>query len=333
MGRFLRRPRSIRQVVSIKLTLYRTGRNSPVVEALLEALRHGKEVSVFVELKARFDEESNIAWTHRLTAAGGHVVYGVVGFKTHAKTALVVRREGEGLRRYTHIGSGNYNAGTARVYTDLGLLSADPDLGADLNDFFNELTGSSGPAGQGLPTPLGRTSYARAGDQAPHRTGDGARPRGAAGAHPGEAQWAHRPEGGTRPVPCFRGRASMSISSCGPSARCGPASPGSPSRIRIHSILGRFLEHARIYYFHNAGQDEYFMGSADWRSRNLRKRVEVVAPVDDRGGSPPTPGHPRRGAGRSPRLGAASRRLLGTAGRVGTDGSGAIPLRADEPDR
>ncbi|NIR38228.1 MAG: RNA degradosome polyphosphate kinase, partial [Gemmatimonadetes bacterium] len=122
-----------------------TGRRSPVMEALLEALDRGKEVSVFVELKARFDEESNIHWTHRLKEAGARVVYGVVGYKTHAKTALVIRREAAGIRRYVHIGTGNYNAVTSRFYTDLGLMSADPDLGADLNDFFNELTGGAGP--------------------------------------------------------------------------------------------------------------------------------------------------------------------------------------------
>ena len=145
VGRFLGEAADDPGVVSIKLTLYRTGRDSPVMEALLRALEAGKDVTVFVELKARFDEESNIEWTHRLTKVGAHVVYGVVGYKTHAKTPLVVRQEADGVKRYVHIGTGNYNAATARFYTDLGLMSADPDLGADLNDVFNELTGGAGP--------------------------------------------------------------------------------------------------------------------------------------------------------------------------------------------
>ena len=280
VGRFLREAAEDPQVVSIKLTLYRTGKNSPVVEALLDALRRGKEVSVFVELKARFDEESNIAWTHRLTAAGGHVVYGVVGFKTHAKTALVVRREEGGLRRYTHIGSGNYNAATARVYTDLGLLSADPDLGADLTDFFNELTGSSGPpakhfrrlwvAPNSLAPEIGRCiereiEHARAGRPARIQ----AKMNGLADRKVVRALY-RASEAGVEVDLVVRAICTLR-----------PGVPGLSSRIRIQSILGRFLEHARIYYFHNAGQDEYFMGSADWRKRNLRKRVEVVTPVDD----------------------------------------------------
>ena len=142
VGRFLEESAADPLVMAIKLTLYRTGKDSPIMDALLKALEAGKDVSVFVELTARFDEESNIEWTHRLTEAGAHVVYGVVGYKTHAKTALVVRKEADGVRRYVHIGTGNYNAATARFYTDFGLMSSDPDLGADLNDFFNEITGS-----------------------------------------------------------------------------------------------------------------------------------------------------------------------------------------------
>ena len=132
-------------VVSIQLTLYRVGEPTPIVDALLRARAAGKEVVLFVELKARFDESRNIAWVQRLEDAGVSVVYGVVGLKNHAKVALVLRRDGDGLRRYVHIGTGNYNAATARQYTDLGLFSADPELGADIHDFFNELTGSSHP--------------------------------------------------------------------------------------------------------------------------------------------------------------------------------------------
>jgi polyphosphate kinase len=280
VGRFLREASTDPEVVAIKLTLYRTGRNSPFADTLLDALRNGKEVSVFVELKARFDEESNIQWTRRIIEAGGHVVYGVVGYKTHAKTALVVRREGTGIRRYVHVGTGNYNAATARFYTDLGLLSADPDLGADLNDFFNELTGSSGPPvktyrrilvapnslAQGLHEMVEREiGHARAGRPARIR----AKMNGLTDRRMVNALYRASAEGVevdliVRAVCTLR-----------------PGVPGLSEGIRVHSILGRLLEHARIYYFENAGAGEYFIASADWRRRNLRKRVEVAVPVDD----------------------------------------------------
>lgn len=270
------------KVVAIRLTLYRTGKNSAFADTLLEALRNGKEVSVFVELKARFDEESNIQWTRRLIEAGGHVVYGVVGYKTHAKTALVVRREGDGVRRYVHVGTGNYNATTSRFYTDLGLLSADPDLGADLNDFFNELTGSSGPpvkayrrllvAPNSLPQALQRliereAAHARAGRRARIQ----AKLNGLTDRRTVQALYLAAQQGVdvdlvVRAVCTLR-----------------PGVPGLSERIRVRSILGRFLEHARIFYFENAGEGEYFIASADWRRRNLRKRVEVAVPVDDPG--------------------------------------------------
>jgi polyphosphate kinase len=280
VGRFLREAAEDPHVVSIKLTLYRTGRDSPVVAALLEALRRGKEVSVFLELKARFDEESNIAWTHRLAEAGGHVVYGVVGFKTHAKTALVVRREGGRLRRYTHVASGNYNAMTARLYTDLGLLSSDPDLGADLTDFFNVLTGSSGPPAESFRRLL----------VAPHTLADEMQRRidreieHARAGRPALIQAKLNGITDTKVVRALYRASEEGVrvdlvvrAIC--TLRAGL--PDVSSRIRVVSILGRFLEHARIYYFHNAGADEYFTGSADWRTRNLRRRVEVVTPVDD----------------------------------------------------
>jgi len=280
VGRFLWEAAEDPQVVSIKLTLYRTGRDSPVVDALLEALRRGKEVSVFLELKARFDEESNIAWTHRLAESGGHVVYGVVGFKTHAKTALVVRREEGGLRRYSHVASGNYNAATARLYTDLGLLSSDPDLGADLTDFFNVLTGSSGPPVEDFrrllvaPHTLAQEIQRRIDREIEHaRAGRPAliqaKLNGITDSKVVRALY-RASEEGVRVDLVVRAICTL---------RAGL--PGLSSRIRVVSILGRFLEHARIYYFHNAGVDEYFTGSADWRTRNLRRRVEVVAPVDD----------------------------------------------------
>jgi polyphosphate kinase len=280
VGRFLREAASDPDVVSIKLTLYRTGRRSPVMDALMRALEEGKDVSVFVELKARFDEESNIRWTHRLSEAGARVVYGVVGFKTHAKTALVVRREEHGIRRYVHIGTGNYNAVTARFYTDLGLISADPDLGADLNDFFNELTGGAGPPQkefrrllvapnslvQGIDRMIKReVEHAKAGRPARIQ----AKVNGLADRKVVKALYKASRKGVkidllVRSVCTLR-----------------PGVPGLSEGIRVRSILGRFLEHSRIFYFENAGQSEYYIGSADWRARNLRRRVEVVTPVDD----------------------------------------------------
>jgi polyphosphate kinase len=278
VGRFLEEAAHDPAVVSIKLTLYRTGRESPLAAALVDALRNGKEVSAFVELKARFDEESNIHWTHRLIEAGGHVVYGLVGFKTHAKTALVVRREDDGLRRYVHIGTGNYNAATARFYTDLGLLSADGDLGADLNDFFNELMGSAGPPGKtyrrlwvaphSLATNLLRciereAEHARAGRPARIQAKmNGLTDRKIVKALYRAAQDGVQVDLIVRAICTLR-----------------PGVEGLSENIRVRSILGRFLEHARIFYFENGGNEEYCIGSADWRRRNLRKRVEVVTPV------------------------------------------------------
>ena len=280
VGRFLSEAAADPDVVSIKLTLYRTGRHSPVMDALLLALASGKEVSVFVELKARFDEESNIEWTHRLKAAGAHVVTGVVGYKTHAKTSLVVRREEQGLRRYVHIGTGNYNAATARFYTDLGLMSADPDLGSDLHDFFNELTGSEHPpqkrfrrllvAPHSLVQEIDRMiereiGHARAGRPARIQAKlNGLADRKVVKALYRASQAAVEVDLVVRSICTLR-----------------PGVVGLSERIRVRSILGRFLEHSRIYRFENGGQSEYYIGSADWRARNLRKRVEVVVPVDD----------------------------------------------------
>jgi len=280
VGRFLREAAVDPDVVAIKLTLYRTGRDSPVMDALLEALQRGKEVSVFVELKARFDEESNISWTHRLVEAGAHVVYGLVGYKTHAKTSLVIRREASGVQRYVHIGTGNYNAATARFYTDLGLMSADPDLGADLADFFNELTGSAGPPSKDYrrlwvaPHSLAReilraidreTAHARAG-------------------RPARIQIKVNGLTDRKLIKALyrASRAGVEVDLI-VRALCSlrPEVPGLSERIRVRSILGRFLEHARILYFENGGLGEYYIGSADWRKRNVRRRVEIMAPVDD----------------------------------------------------
>jgi polyphosphate kinase len=280
VGRFLGDAATDPDVVSIRLTLYRTGKHSPVMEALLEALAQGKDVSVFVELKARFDEESNIDWTHRLKEAGAHVVFGIVGFKTHAKTALVVRKREDGIRRYVHIGTGNYNATTALFYTDLGLMSADPDLGADLNDFFNELTGSSGPpvkqyrrllvAPNSLRQELRRLidreiEHAQAGRPARIR----AKMNGLSDKKIIRRLY-EAAEAGVQIDLTVRAICTLR-----------PGVPGLSDSITVRSLLGRLLEHARIYYFENAGQSEFYIGSADWRARNLRRRVEVITPVDD----------------------------------------------------
>ena len=267
-------------VVGIRATLYRVGERSPVVESLLAALRRGKDVSLFVELKARFDEARNAGWVRRLEEAGANVAYGVVGLKNHAKLALVVRREGDELRRYVHVGTGNYNAATARVYTDLGLFSADPELAADVNDLFNQLTGSShaptgafrrlrvAPAGL-LPWLLetieAEAARARAGEPAGIR----AKLNGVADPQVVQALYAASQAG----VPVelvVRGICTLR-----------PGVPGLSERIRVVSRLGRFLEHARIYEFGAGERTRYYIGSADWRPRNLRRRIEALVPVED----------------------------------------------------
>jgi len=282
VGRFLREAAEDPDVVAIKLTLYRTGRRSPVMEALLRALASGKEVSVFVELKARFDEESNIEWTHRLVEAGAHVITGVPGYKTHAKTALVVRREEGGVRRYVHIGTGNYNAQTSRFYTDLGLMSADPDLGADLNEFFNELTGSERPPGRRFrrllvaPSSLVQELQRMIEREAGH----------AAAGKPARIRAKMNGLADRKVVESLyeASRAGVQVDLIVRSiCTLRPGVPGLSEKIHVRSILGRLLEHARIFHFANGGEPEYYIGSADWRARNLRKRVEVVAPVLDPG--------------------------------------------------
>ena len=267
-------------VTTIKVTLYRSGQRSPIVDALVRAAQAGKEVAVFVELKARFDEAQNVYWARRLANAGIHVVHGLVGLKNHAKIALVVRREGSTSRRYVHIGTGNYNAATARFYTDLGLFSADEVLAADVSELFNELTGSShGPSAQYrrllvaphalLPAFIARidreSEHARAGRASEIRV----KLNGLS--DPGIIAALYRASQAGVPVELIvRGI-----------CRLRPGVPGLSEGIRVVSLLGRFLEHARIYRFANGGDAEYFIGSADWRPRNLQRRIETVAPVVD----------------------------------------------------
>jgi len=267
-------------VVAIKLTLYRPGGRSHIADALVRAAAAGKEVFVFVELKARFDEERNVDWAKKLERAGIHVVYGLVDVKTHAKVGLVVRREGSGVRRYVHVGTGNYNAATAAVYTDLGLLTAHPDLGADVNDLFNELSGSSRPPRvnfrrllvapeqmlERLIALINREAeYARAGRGGRIRAKlNGLADADVIGALYRAAQAGVEIDLVVRGICCLR-----------------PGVPGLSDRIRVISILGRFLEHGRIFCFANGGEPEYYIGSADWRPRNLRRRVEVATPILD----------------------------------------------------
>jgi polyphosphate kinase len=268
-------------VVAMKMTLYRAGESSPIVEALIRAAEAGKEVAVFVELKASYDEARNIGWVKQLERAGAQVIYGLVGLKNHAKVALVVRREDGQIRRYVHVGTGNYNAATARLYTDLGLLSADPALGDDLSDLFNQLTGSSRAPGAALrrllvaPEHLLPGLLSRIGREAEHaRSRRPARIRAKLnGLDDPEIIRAlyDASEAGVEIDLSVRGLCTLK-----------PGVAGLSDRIRVRSIVGRFLEHARIYHFANDGADEYLIGSADWRSRNLRRRVEVVAFVLDR---------------------------------------------------
>ncbi|MEJ7812459.1 MAG: polyphosphate kinase 1 [Gemmatimonadaceae bacterium] len=282
VGRFFTEAADDPDVTAIKLTLYRAGERSPIADALLRAAAAGKEVAVFVELTARFDEERNVGWTKRLEEAGAHVVYGLKGLKTHAKVALVIRREGAGRRRYVHIGTGNYNAATARAYTDLSLLSANEALGADLNDLFNELTGSSRPPRNPLrrclvaPNFLLRGLTERVRREGEHaRAGRGGRIRlKLNGLSDGEMirELYAASQAGVDIALSVRGICTLR-----------PGVPSLSDRIRVVSCLGRFLEHARIVHFANAGDPEYFIGSADWRPRNLRRRVELLAPVEDAG--------------------------------------------------
>jgi polyphosphate kinase len=266
-------------VLAIKQTLYRTSGDSQIVDALIEAAEEGKQVVVLVELKARFDEHNNIVWARALERAGCHVVYGLVGLKTHCKLCLVVRQEGDRVLRYVHVGTGNYNPRTARIYEDMGLLTADPEMGADVSDLFNYLTGYSR-----------RTKY-RSLIVSPHSTRDQIIEMIEREIEAGEPD---------RP-----GRIMMKVNSlvdeaiidalCRASQAnididlivrgiCAlrPGVDGFSERIRVRSIVGRFLEHSRIIYFQNSGAEEIYIGSADLMHRNLDRRVETFVRVRDR---------------------------------------------------
>jgi polyphosphate kinase len=265
-------------VLAIKATLYRVGADSPVVKALIQAAERGKQVAVLVELKARFDEENNILWARRLEEAGAHVIYGIVGLKTHAKVCLVIRQEGNMLRRYVHLGTGNYNPATARVYTDLGLFTSNPDFGADCSDLFNSLTGYSGRteyrklvvAPVGLRERLTSLIRRETTHQVAGRTaGILAKCNSLTDTALIEELYAASGAGVPitliiRGVCCLR-----------------PGIPGLSENIRVASIVGRFLEHSRIFVFSNGGSEEMYLSSADLMHRNMNRRVETVFPIED----------------------------------------------------
>jgi polyphosphate kinase len=269
------------QVLTIKQTLYRVGQNSPIVNALLDANERGKQVAVLVELKARFDEENNIEWARRLERAGVHVVYGQIDLKTHGKVALVVRREGSGLRRYVHIGTGNYNASTARVYEDYALLTCRPEIGEDATNLFNALTGyARGITYNKLLVAPGtlRAELLQRIEREIERQRAGHQGRIMfkvnALVDPQFIRVLYRAsQAGVQVDLIVRGMCCLR-----------PGLPGISENIRVVSLVGRFLEHSRIYYFANGGvgEDELFIGSADLMPRNLDHRVEVLVPVEDR---------------------------------------------------
>jgi polyphosphate kinase len=277
--RFVREASRDPKVLAIKMTLYRTSADTPIVGYLVDAARNGKQVAVVVELKARFDEAANIRWATRLEEAGIHVNYGVVGLKTHAKVVLVVRRDYNGLRRYAHIGTGNYHAGTARLYADLGLLTCDDDIGHDLTELFNYLTTGYKPsrvyrkiltAPRAMKKPLlERIEREIAGHS---RTSPGLiRLKTNALEDPDIVLALYRAsQAGIKVELVVRD-----------TCRLRPGLPGISDNITVVSIVGRFLEHGRIYYFRNGGDEEYFIGSADLMTRNLESRVEVVTPVEE----------------------------------------------------
>jgi len=276
--RFLKEASTDPKVLVIKMTLYRTSANSQIIQYLLDAARNGKQVAVVVELMARFDESANIHWATYLEEAGIHVTYGVVGLKTHSKVIFVVRRDYNGLKRYAHIGTGNYHAGTARAYSDLGLLTCDADIGNDLTEFFNFLTLGYAPARHYkklLPSPriLKKTLLENIKREI-EQQGKG---------NQGLIQLKSNALTDMDVIAALYQASQVGVKVdliIRDSCLLRPGIPGLSENIRVVSLVGRFLEHARIYYFKNNGQEQYFIGSADLMKRNLERRVEVIAPVE-----------------------------------------------------
>ena len=275
---FLKKAARDPDVLAIKIVLYRVGRNAPVVEALLEAIEEGKQVAVLMELKARFDEESNIEWAKALERAGVHVVYGLVGLKIHCKVAIVVRKEKDAIRRYVHMATGNYNAVTAHLYTDLGLFTSREEIGSDVTDLFNYLTGYSAKRDyQKLlvaPVNLRERFEALIEREIAHQQA------GRKGhlifkmnslVDPREIRQLYRAsQAGVKVDLLVRGICCLR-----------PGIAGVSDHIQVTSIVGRFLEHSRIYYFRNGGGGDIYMGSADLMPRNINRRVEALFPLDD----------------------------------------------------
>ena len=260
-------------VLTIKMTLYRTSGDSPIINALVSAAENGKQVVALVELKARFDEENNINWARTLEKAGVHVVYGLLGLKTHTKVALVVRKEHDGIRRYVHIGTGNYNPKTARIYTDLGLLSCSEELGADLTDLFNFLTGYSRQKAYRqlliAPITLREQMLALINQEIAHGTEGRIIAKMNALVDPGIIQALYQAS-----------QAGVSIDLIVRGVCClTPGVKNVSENIRVISVIGRFLEHSRVFYFHNKGNEQFYIGSADWMPRNLDRRVEAITPI------------------------------------------------------
>src|ERR671927_83690 len=265
-------------VHAIKICLYRTGQDSPIPESLIEAVHNGKQATALVELKARFDEENNIEWAKRLEESGVHVVYGIIGLKTHCKVALVVRREGDTMRRYVHVATGNYNPVTSNFYTDLGLFTTDEEVGADATDLFNFLTG-----------------YSRQKDYRKLLVAPSNMREKMVGLIRREAEHAREGRPARIVVKINRLADRTIVGALYEASQAGvpidlivrgvcmlrPGVEGLSENIRVRSIVGRFLEHSRAYYFQNGGDEEVYTGSADWMPRNFDRRVETVAPVRD----------------------------------------------------
>jgi polyphosphate kinase len=277
VSEFIRRAAYDPQVLAIKHTLYRTSGDSPILQALIDAADNGKQVVCLVELKARFDEANNIVWAKQLEKSGVHVVYGWLGLKTHCKVTLVVRREENGLRRYVHVGTGNYNPRTAKVYTDISLLTCSPEFGADATDLFNFLTGLSRQeayrrysiAPLSLRNDIKSMIEREIAHATPERPGRIIAKMNALVDLKLIQQLYRASQHGVRVDLIIRGMCCLR-----------PGVAGLSENIRVVSVVGRFLEHSRIFYFENQGSDEVYIGSADWMTRNLDRRVEVVVPVE-----------------------------------------------------